>query len=239
MTAPLIGLPTYGRDEKNRFTLFAEYVDSVRRAGGIAVLMPPGETRLEQWLGTIDGLILTGGGDLDPRAYDGRPGNSIYDLDAERDASELALARHLAESDLPGLCICRGMQVLNVALGGTLMEHIPDEVGEQIAHRLPPREPVRHPVRLAEESLVASVSGGCDIDPFSWHHQAIRAPAPGLRIVGRAPDGIIEAVELVDRLHLLAVQWHPELSAADEPDQQRLFDALVEWASARRARRPS
>lgn len=238
MTAPLIGLPTYGRDERNRFTLFAEYVEGVRRAGGIPVLLPPGESRLDEWLETIDGLILTGGGDLDPEAYGGRRGDSIYDLDVERDASEVMLARLLAASDMPGLCICRGMQILNVVLGGTLIEHLPDEVGEETLHRLPPREPVRHPVRLDEGSLVASVTGERDINPVSWHHQAIRQPAPGLEVVGRAPDGIIEAVELHDRPELLAVQWHPELSASTDPDQQCLFDTLVEWAARRSSRMP-
>jgi putative glutamine amidotransferase len=238
MSAPLIGLPTYGRDERNRFTLFAEYVDGVRRAGGVPVLLPPGEERIERWLETIDGLILTGGGDLDPEVYRGTRGADFYEVDAERDATELALARHVAGTDLPALCICRGMQILNVALGGTLIEHLEDEVGDEVAHRLPPREPVRHPVAIDAGSLTAELSGAREIAPYSWHHQAIRDLAPGLSVVARAPDGVIEAVELDGRPELLAVQWHPELSAAEDTDQQRLFDALVRWAARREDSRP-
>ncbi len=228
MPGPLIGLTTYGRDKENQFPLPAEYVEAVRRAGGIPLLIPPGEAQLEPILARLDGLILTGGGDLDPSHYAGANHESIYMVDRERDATELALARRLVELGLPSLCICRGAQVLNVALGGTLIEHLPDEVGEELAHRLPERRPTRHPILLEPDSRLARILGSQEIEAVSWHHQAVRRPAPGLRVVARAPDGAIEALEMPSHPWLLAVQWHPEMTAATDPIQQRLFQALVE-----------
>lgn len=235
MTAPLIGLTTYGRDERNRFTLYGEYVDSVRRAGGVPVLLPPGEPGWRAWLERLDALLFTGGGDLDPALYDGAPSDSIYGVDAERDASELELARAAAASRRPTLCICRGMQILNVALGGTLIEHLPAEVGERVLHRRPPHAPATHPVEVEGEARLAALMGTRSVEPVSWHHQALRDVAPDLRVVGRAPDGVIEAVELPAHPWLLAVQWHPELSAERDPTQQRIFDGLVAAARARLA----
>jgi putative glutamine amidotransferase len=124
--------------------------------------------------------------------------------------------------------------VINVALGGTLVEHLPDEVGEDILHRLPPRKPAQHLIELRPDSQLANILAACQIDPASWHHQAIRQAAPGLQVVAHAPDGTIEAAEKPDHPWLVAVQWHPEITASEDPVQQRLFDALVEAARQRR-----
>ena len=134
---------------------------------------------------------------------------------------------------VPTLAICRGTQILNVAEGGTLIEHLPDVVGETVIHRAPPREPVAHPVRVLPESRLAGVLGATDFSCMSWHHQAIRQVAPGFEVVAYAPDGTIEGLEMQSHPWLVAVQWHPELTAAEDPIQQRLFDALVEAAVAR------
>ena len=235
MTVPLIGLTTYARNAESWFRLPAQYVDSVRRAGGLPVLMPPGERHLAQWLATLDGLVLTGGGDLGHASYGGTPHPTVYDVDPDRDADEIELARHLARSDLPGLCICRGMQVLNVALGGTLIPHLPDVVGDAVAHRTPDAQPTPHDVQVAPASRLARVLEATAVRPMSWHHQAVHDLAPDLEVVARAPDDTIEAVELGDRPHLLAVQWHPELTSAEDAAQQRLFDALVRAAAQRAA----
>ncbi|MCH2367384.1 MAG: gamma-glutamyl-gamma-aminobutyrate hydrolase family protein, partial [Planctomycetes bacterium] len=138
------------------------------------------------------------------------------------------------DSGLPTLGICRGTQLLNVALGGTLVDHLPDHVGEEIAHSLPPREPTPHAIRVEKGSGLAEILGKTEFDADSWHHQAIREIAPGLTAVAQAPDGTIEAVEKKDHPWLYAVQWHPELTAAREPLQQRLFNALTEAALAAR-----
>ncbi|HEV8647354.1 MAG TPA: gamma-glutamyl-gamma-aminobutyrate hydrolase family protein, partial [Burkholderiales bacterium] len=139
---PLIGLTTYGRGADNRYTLPAEYLDAVRRAGGVPVLIAPGEPRWEAILDVVDALILSGGGDIDPSRYNGKRHETNYAIDQERDALELELGRCVIASGMPTLGICRGAQILNVVQGGKLIEHIPDEFGEKVLHRAPPREPV-------------------------------------------------------------------------------------------------
>src|SRR5580658_3880201 len=183
MRRPVIGITTYGRDEDNRFRLPCLYVDAVRRAGGAAILIPPGEEHGEEILSIIDGVILAGGGDIDPALYGGTKHETIYSVDAERDHSEMALARHLAGSSVPTLGICRGHQVINVALGGSLHEHLPEVVGEKVLHRLPPREPTEHSIVVAAESKMASLLGESSFAAASWHHQAVRKVGEGLSAV--------------------------------------------------------
>ena len=234
MKKPLIGITTYGRDEEDRFTLPAKYVDAVRRAGGTAILLAPGGQDVDHWLDVVDGLVLAGGGDIDPQLYGGVGHESVYMVDGERDGSELELARRILASGLPTLAICRGAQIVNVALGGTLHEHLPDVFGDDVKHRLPPREPTPHDVRLDDGSSLARIIGALEFSCESWHHQAIRDVAPTLKVVGYAPDGVVEAVEKPDHPWLHGVQWHPELTAAEDPLEQRLFDAHVEASRRRR-----
>jgi putative glutamine amidotransferase len=231
--APIIGITTYGRDERGRYTLPSEYVAAVERAGAVPVLIPPVPAHAERYLELVDGIVLAGGGDLDPELYGGDGHETIYSVDAQRDALELALARRIVERRAPTLAICRGMQVLNVALGGTLIEHLPAVVGEDVLHRAPPRDPTPHAIKVKAGSRLASLAGVTECVPMSWHHQAIRDVAPGLEVVATAPDGTIEAVELPDHPWLIAVQWHPELTAETDPVQQKLFDALVGAAHGR------
>ena len=238
---PLIGITTKGRGDDGRMKLNARYVDAVRRAGGVPLLLPPGEPDLEPLLETLDGLILTGGGDVDPALYGGAMHPRVYDVDAERDASELALARTADAHGLPTFGICRGAQVLNVALGGTLVEHLPDEVGETLTHAPRPGSAAddyeHHEVAVTPGSKLAATLDGDSCTGASWHHQAVRRVAPGLEVVARASDGTIEAFEKRDHPWLVAVQWHPEATAAGDPAQQRLFDALVAAAAERRKAR--
>ncbi|HVS02873.1 MAG TPA: gamma-glutamyl-gamma-aminobutyrate hydrolase family protein [Thermoanaerobaculia bacterium] len=236
---PLIGITTYGRED-GRYGLPAEYVDAVRRAGGVALLLPPGDERVDELLDRLDGFVLTGGGDLDPACYGCAPHAATDRVDRQRDASELALARAIAERRLPALAICRGCQVLNVALGGTLHQHLPEVVGEGLAHRRAAAgdEHPRHPVAVEPGSHLASAMAATRPEAVSWHHQAPDRVAPSLRVVARAADGTVEALELPGHPALLAVQWHPELTAAEDASQQRLFDALVTAAGERRRARP-
>jgi putative glutamine amidotransferase len=231
---PIIGLTTYERDQQQNYGLPAEYVEAVRRAGGIPVLLPHGESHQDELLNLLDGVILTGGGDVDPTHYEGTAHEALEDVDPERDASEINLAQLIVASELPALHICRGVQVLNVALGGTLIEHLPDEVGDEIEHRTTPPGYTYHPITIESGSRLAAIIGQAEVSSNSWHHQAVRQLAPGLKAVAFAPDGTIEAVEMPTHPWLIAVQWHPESLAADDPAHQRIFDALVE-AAARQA----
>lgn len=235
MPRPIIGLTTYGRTDQDTFSLPAGYVDAVRRAGGVPVLVPPGVLAVAELLAVLKGLILPGGGDMDPACYGGCQHETIYMVDAERDALELALVRAACDRGLPLLGICRGTQVINVALGGTLIEHLPQLVGEQVPHRSPPRKPTEHTVRVKRGSRLAAVLGQTDFACASWHHQAIRDVAPGLEVVAHAPDGTIEGVEKPGQQWLIAVQWHPEMTATPDSIHQRLFDEFVRVCAQGRA----
>ena len=230
MSSPLIGITTYAVNAQGSIPLPHEYVDSVRRAGGIPVLIPPGEPQLIDVMLRIDGLVLAGGGDVCPSRYGGCGHETIYMIDTQRDESELQLVQMVLETRLPTLAICRGLQVLNVALGGTLHPHLPDVVGDIVPHRLPPRETVPHAVTLQSGSRLAEIMGSDRVECVSWHHQAVDRPGRGCRIVANAPDGVAEAIEVDDHPQLIAVQWHPELSSERDTQQQKLFDELVRWA---------
>ena len=226
---PVIGISSYARDgEPPSFSLPCGYVDGVRAAGATPLVLPPGEARPERLLDLLDGLILAGGGDIAPAAYGGEPHETIYSVSEERDQFEFALARAtLSRRDIPLLCICRGMQVLNIVCGGTLHPHVPERFGERVAHRLPPRLTSRHAVRVEPQSRVASMLGATEVEACSWHHQAIDRMGQSLRPVAWADDGVIEAVEHAVHPWCIGVQWHPEMQL-DEAAQRGLFAALVE-----------
>ena len=236
---PIIAVTTYGRYEKDlstawykeHYSLPALYVDAVRRAGGIPLLLPPGEENIAKVLAKADGVLVTGGTDIHPEAYRGNAQHpQLTKFDVERDDMELALIHYLVdESELPTLCVCRGMQILNVALGGSLHEHVADSLSKDI-HRGEDGVWTVHEVEVFPESLPAKAMQAETVSTYSGHHQAIKDVAPDLRISATAPDGIIEAVEHVELPWMIGVQWHPEITAASDPTQQRLFDALVQEA---------
>ena len=207
------------------------YVEAVLRAGGVPMMLS-GQCLdcAERWLDVVDAVVLIGGGDINPAEFGSAGHETIYNLSAERDAMELALMRALLARPKPVLAICRGMQILNTVLGGTLHVHLPDVVGESVLHRAPPRDPISHGIQVAADSELAKVIGE-QVNTASWHHQAIHQLGKGLKAVAWAPDGVIEAVELEGRQDLLAVQWHPEITAAEDDGQQRMFDWLIKQAN--------
>ncbi len=229
---PLIGVTTYPRSGQDRpaFFLPTAYVDSVRRAGGLPLLLAPGDERPEDVLDHVDGIVFSGGGDLDPSYFEADPHPTQYGVDDERDRFELALMRGALERETPILAICRGLQVLNVVQGGDLHVHLPDVYGEAVLHRHPERRPIEHSVRLDPGSHLAKIYGSTELRTISWHHQAVNRLGAGLAASAWAPDGTIEAVEVAGRPWVLAVQWHPEM----QPEDPRLFAAFVRAAGARR-----
>jgi putative glutamine amidotransferase len=192
-----------------------DYVDSVRRAGGIAVLLAP-DPRVTQdpdlLLDRIDGLLVAGGSDIDPSTYGAPLDDQTGETNLERDRFEVALARRAVERDMPVLGVCRGMQVLNVAFGGTLVQHLPDRFGHE-GHRPTPGSFVgsEHGVRLEEGSLAARAAGEGEPSTLQHHHQGVDRLGDGLVATGWAVgDGLPEALEMPDRRFVLGVQWHPE-----------------------------
>ncbi len=243
---PIIAVTTYGRYEKDlsnpwykeHFSIPAQYVDAVRRAGGVPLLLPPGEKDLTAVLAAVDGIIISGGCDIHPDEYQGNSQHpNLTAHDTERDQLELNLVRHLVNGTrLPTLAICRGVQVLNVALGGSLHEHVAD-LHPQDIHRSADGGWTMQEVNVSPTSLLAEVMQATHVVTTSGHHQALKDVVPGLTVTGTAPDGIIEAVEHSGMPWLLGVQWHPEVTAADDPTQQRLFDELVQEAARFKAQK--
>jgi len=226
---PLIGISSYGRGgERQTFSVPCEYVDVVRVAGGVPLILPPVDGETPEGLDAVDGLILPGGGDVDPAHYGGGHHDANYGISQERDQFELGLARAaLARPGLPVLCVCRGLQLLNVALGGDLIAHIPDHFGSTVVHRTPQLKPVPHGVRLDPRSRLAELLDETELVVQSVHHQAVGRLGDGLRAVGWSEDGVVEAVESGDHPFVVGVQWHPELDALSDPRPMRLFEALV------------
>jgi putative glutamine amidotransferase len=225
------------RDREPELTVPASYLEAVERAGGEPVVLFPVELVREaarERLRPFAGLVLTGGADIDPTAYGQSPGPHLYGVDQVRDAFEIELVHAAVDIGLPVLAICRGLQVLNVARGGTLDQHITGR-DDLESHGVPGGgEPVLHAVRVERASKLAAVMQAERVESSCHHHQAVASVGQGLRPVAWADDGVIEGLE-GEPGWLMAVQWHPEDTAARDPAQQRLFDALVEQASNPRA----
>lgn len=234
---PLIGLTTFRKTSGYGYDYHAvtdAYVDALRDAGALPVLVPSGlaEEDLDRLRTRLDALLFTGGGDIDPAVYGGQPHPTVYDIDPDRDHTELHMVRRFAADGRPFLGICRGLQVVNVALGGTLYTHIMDQLPGAIRHDYWPdfpRDRISHPVQIAEGSALAGILDSPLVGVNSLHHQGIRDLAPGLSPAAHAPDGLIEAVELQDHPFGLAVQWHPE-ALSGEHRMPALFKAFVDAA---------
>jgi gamma-glutamyl-gamma-aminobutyrate hydrolase PuuD len=211
----------------------AAYVDAVSRAGGDPVIVPPvllDDESASARLSRFDGLLLTGGGDIDPALYGQATRPEVAHVNPARDEFEIPLVRAAIDRALPTLCICRGVQVLNVALGGTLHQHISDRE-DLVAHRNDDgSDGVLHEVRAQPGSRVMKAMGVERARTFSHHHQALADVGTGLVPVAWAEDGLLEGVELDDGW-VLGLQWHAEATAAADPTQQAVFDALVREAA--------
>src|SRR5947207_4183202 len=193
--------------------LLPDYVESVRRAGGEPCVL---QINADASLKELDGVLLTGGGDIAPAYYHAAPHPKTNPPDAARDAFELELARLALESDVPLFGVCRGLQVMNVAAGGTLIQDIPSEVNHPLGHQVDtPLYAIAHEVWISRESALAramdeELDGGETLQVNSRHHQAIKQAAAGFDVTATAPDGVIEAIERPTSRFCMAVQWHPE-----------------------------
>jgi len=239
MTTPLIAVPTahvaagaVRNWRPGAFAVAETYVDALRRAGARPVLLPaPEPAPAEEVLAPFDGVLLTGGGDLQAHTYGARSHPADFDVQPERDDLELSLVRACRRLDLPLLGICRGLQAVNVAFGGSLHQHLPDLPGLD-AHGDPFGDPVVHEVRIQPGSRLAVATGATSVRTVARHHQAVERLGAGLVASAWTEDGVVEGIELTGGW-LMAVQWHPEASAATDPAQQALFDVLVEEAGKR------
>jgi putative glutamine amidotransferase len=236
VTKPLVGITTYveparwGAWELEAALIPFAYVQAVERAGARPLLVPPSEEGVEETLDALDGLLLSGGNDLDPETYGAEAHAETNGLRPERDRAELALLEGALARDMPVLAVCRGFQVLNVARGGDLVQHLPEVVGDE-KHREVKGVFSEHPVRIEDSSKLGALLG--DRAPVkSHHHQGVGTVGRGLREVAWADDGTVEGLEDPERRFALGVLWHPEAG-----EDMKLFEALVAEARAYREER--
>jgi len=234
--SPLIGVSTsitIGQHPERAYVNSA-YLHAIQQAGGVPVALPPqlSPASLRRLARGLDGLLLTGGGDMDPALFGEEPHPTLYDVAPARDAVETGAVGIALERRLPILAICRGIQVLNVALGGSLFQDIASDPGTEIAHgQKAPRDQPAHKVKVEPTSRLAETLGADEIEVNSMHHQAVKALGAGLAAVAWAPDQIIEGIELSDPARfVLGVQWHPEEMLMHSEPARRLFMALVSAA---------
>jgi putative glutamine amidotransferase len=233
--APLVGITCItiqSEDRPPRLGQNRSYIDALVRAGAAPVLIPhlASKVLLRTLYEQLDGLLLPGGEDVDPVRYGELRHEKCGASSTERDETELALARWAVEEGKPLLAICRGIQVFNVALGGTLLQDIQAQLpGAEKHDWYPgyPRDHLPHTVSVDPHTRLSSLVGSGSLPVNSLHHQALKDVAPGLTVTARAPDQVIEAVELQNHPFALAVQWHPEELAGRDARAQRLFDALA------------
>ena len=218
--------------DTNRVRLTAAYVTALENAGLIPLIVPPlsSARAAAAVLDSVAGLVLTGGGDIDPALYGEKRHEKVHSVNAARDATEAALIEAARTRGMPVLAICRGIQMLNVALGGTLVQDIASQCETDIAHDEDgPRDSRTHEIAIEPGSLIAAAVGAEHVTVNSFHHQSVKKVAEGMRVTARSPDGIIEAIESTDEAWwVMAVQWHPEeMNDSPEPWDRGLFKAFA------------
>ena len=231
---PAIGITLdFSRQDREQFALRDDYVRAVEEAQGLPLVLAPGRPEdAPELLDRLDGLVLSGGGDVDPSLYGEDPHPNLGRVTPERDAFELALCREALRRRLPVLAICRGQQVLNVATGGTLVQDIPSELAGSVDHD-PESErwATAHPVKILPGTRLREILGTETVAVNSFHHQAVKELGQGLVVSARSEDGVIEGIELPAQPFAVGVQWHPEAFWDHGRAFQPLFEALVRASS--------
>jgi putative glutamine amidotransferase len=234
MTKPLIGIGSdvaHKEGERDRAFVYTTYVDSLRRAGAVPVLIPPQPENAAEILDDLDGLLLAGGDDCDPAVYGETAHPTVEPMDPRRQANDLTLARAARDRGIPTLGICLGVQVMNVAAGGTLIQDIASSIDTDIDHASEPADRHRHEVLVESGTQLAGILGARELNVNSSHHQAIGRVADDLRVTAHAPDGVVEGLEDPAHPFYVGVQWHPE-DMPRENSAAALFGAFV--AAARK-----
>lgn len=230
---PVIGIGSdieQTSERRSRAFAFNTYIDSLRRAGAIPVIIPPQPENAAEIVAELDGILLAGGEDCDPKLYGEERHPTTETMDPRRQENDVTLARAARERGIPTLGICLGVQVMNVAAGGTLIQDIDSELGTEVEHVSNPENRVRHDVILEDDTRLRSIlTGPKQINVNSSHHQAIKDVGRGFRVTAEAPDGIVEGLEDPDHPFYVGVQWHPE-DMPGENSASRLFGAFVEAA---------
>ena len=239
MTSPLIGISTARQTHSRGFPVFSiaeAYVQAVSQAGGIPVLLPLGvsNNQIHDLVSNLDGILLSGGGDIDPNRFGAVPHPKVSNIDADRDRVEIHLVQEAVRHEKPFLGICRGIQTLNVALGGSLFTDIDDQHPGAIHHTQLTgcsRDYLAHEIQIQSGTQLFDILGASKMNVNSMHHQGIRQLAEGLEATAYAPDGLIEAVEIPGHRFGLAVQWHPEWLTAYAP-MRDLFRVFIQVAAS-------
>ena len=220
-------------DQKDSIWMLPGYMDGISQAGGIAVIFPfsSEEKELEQLVDMFDGFLFTGGHDVTPELYGEAPMPGLIESCAKRDRMETTILRKAIAEDKPVLGICRGIQLINAALGGTLYQDLPTQHPSDVEHhQTPPYDKHAHFVRINAGSPLYKCLGKEQLSVNSYHHQAVKNPAPGLLAMAVSPDGLVEALYKPDQRFLWAVQWHPEFSFRSDANSRKIFKAFVDAA---------
>lgn len=239
MSKPLIGLTTTYIPRKSHPDVYAAnqpYVEAISQAGGIPILIPNNLTQDDQdrLLSKVDGILFTGGYDIDPACY-GHPYHPLAGkVDHDRDQLEIHLVKSMAQTGKPFFGICRGLQVINVALGGSLYEHLPDQLpgNMHLENHDKPRNFLAHSVKIVPDSVLSHILSSGELGVNSLHHQGVNQVSPDLQVTAAAPDGLVEGCELPGHPFAVAVQWHPE-ELREHAGMRRLFRAFVQACNPR------
>jgi putative glutamine amidotransferase len=232
MHKPLIGIGSdvaQKNGERDRAFVYTTYIESLKRAGAVPVLIPPQPENAADVIDSLDGILLAGGDDCDPAEYGEEKHPSCEPMDPRRQKNDVSLARLARERGIPTLGICLGIQMMNVAGGGTLIQDIDSAVETEIDHASEPSDRHRHDVLIDAATKLGSILGAQELNVNSSHHQAVGRVAEGLRVTAHAPDGVIEGLEDPSHPFYLGVQWHPE-DMPGEPSATAIFGAFVEAA---------